>query len=1456
VGILVSGVLAWLIQQHDYRLVLLAVLLNAATAFVAFRLYSNVKGSAGPQRIAWLFLTGLSTAAGIWATHIVAMLAYDSGLHSGLPTKYDPVLTLASLLVAAVTMTAGFALSARTEGAPGVAGGGAVLGAGIGAMHYTGMQAVIVPGTLSWDMPLVCASLLVGSGLTALAMVAYANRDRKRAPWLAVGLLTSAICGLHVTAAEAFTVIPDPAAVMQVSAIDGSLLAVGAACAIVLLMLTALAAALIESQADRASLARIRELVDAAFEGLVLARDGLIVDVNQRVSELSGWPSDSLVGKRILSDLICGSVEADLIAGPVMASLRTASGAMVPVEVSCRPLTNSIRGNQVYAIRDIRHRQTSEQQLKEQNRALKVHEEELEAYKAQIVAALEHMSQGVCLFDANQRVVIANRRYAQMYDLPLELVRPGTTLRQILEARAAKGFYDNDRARQWVESGLSTFHKEASDVLPLSDGRFICVLRRPVAGGGIVSTHEDVTEREKLRERLHTALNTMAQGLAMFDADERIVIANDRFAEMYGMTPEQVKPGTTLREIVEARKANGHHIGETVDQTLEVMRGRRAKKRVLHHINRTGDGRVIAVTIQPRTDGGWVATHNDITERERLMAQLAQQKEQLDIALNNMSQGLAMYDAQNRLVVCNRLYYEMYGLTAEQVKPGMTIREVFEQRIAKGNYSEEDAEHLISTWVEDFGESSTRTQKLRDGRIIIVSRKRTADGGRVVTHEDVTERERLHARLEEQHGILKQQEEILQLKNLHLDTALNNMAHGLAMFDADGRLVVCNRLYYEMYGLTAEQIRPGMTAREILELRFATGLYGDFERESLLRLVADSQQEFTQLQELADGRVISMTRRNMPNGGHLITHEDITERHWLHAQLNEQKDQLDAALNNMVQGLAMFDSNLRLVVANVRYAEIYGLTQEQVKPGTTLRQIIAHRAANGHLDATEVDQVLRSVLRPEQDGLRSGYWTTRLRNGRYIAVSVREMANGGWVSTHQDITEQRQSEAKIAHMALHDALTGLPNRVLLSERLEQALARAKRGEIVATHLLDLDHFKNVNDTLGHPAGDKLLKTVAERLRSLVRETDTIARMGGDEFAIIQLGIEQPSQATSLAERVIALISEPYEFDGNQVIIGTSVGIAIAPADGDTPDQVIRNADLALYRAKGEGRATFCFFEPEMDAQMQARRALEYDMRKALHAGEFELYYQPIINIKSNDISGFEALIRWRHPTKGIVPPSDFIRLAEEIGFIVPLGEWAIRQACATAASWPAHVKIAVNLSPAQFRSPGLVDIVVGALAASGLPPERLELEITETVLLENNETTLAVLYELRELGVRVAMDDFGTGYSSLSYLQSFPFDKIKIDRSFIKDISDGTGSLNIVRAVTALANGLGMSTTAEGVETKEQLETVRAEGCTEIQGFYFSKPRPAHEIEELFLRKYRDASSAVDSTDAGAVNAA
>jgi diguanylate cyclase (GGDEF)-like protein/PAS domain S-box-containing protein len=451
----------------------------------------------------------------------------------------------------------------------------------------------------------------------------------------------------------------------------------------------------------------------------------------------------------------------------------------------------------------------------------------------------------------------------------------------------------------------------------------------------------------------------------------------------------------------------------------------------------------------------------------------------------------------------------------------------------------------------------------------------------------------------------------------------------------------------------------------------------------------------------------------------------------------------------------------------------------------------------------------------------------------------------GYLVAIVDITERRQAEARIAYMAHHDGLTDLPNREFYQERLREALTEAQTGnKRVAILYVDLDLFKNVNDSFGHPMGDRLLRLVADRLRSQVRGNHLAARLGGDEFAVILTSDISPNEASDFSTRLIEVLSASYDIDGVEVVIGASVGIALSPSDGTTSEELMRNADMALYRAKSDGGGVHRFFEREMDRIAQKRRDMEVDLRRAFANGEFELHYQPLVDIGTDRISGFESLLRWQHPDKGMISPAEFIPIAEDIGLIVSLGEWVLREACAEAAKWPDEVKVAVNLSPVQFRSRNLVQAVISALAHSGLSPRRLELEITESVFLAETEANLAILHQLRELGVRISMDDFGTGYSSLSYLRSFPFDKIKIDRSFVKDLAERPDCVAIVRAISGLGRSLNITTTAEGVETVDQLDWLRNEGCNEVQGFLFSAAKPAGEVAALLSRFGRRASQA------------
>jgi len=668
--------------------------------------------------------------------------------------------------------------------------------------------------------------------------------------------------------------------------------------------------------------------------------------------------------------------------------------------------------------------------------------------------------------------------------------------------------------------------------------------------------------------------------------------------------------------------------------------------------------------------------------------------------------------------------------------------------------------------------------------------------------------------------------EELRLQNLRFDAALSNMGAGLCMFDGKKRLVVCNDAYAKLYQLPPELLKAGTQHDAIITHRVSRGiLKGDNSDAAAERKIATlgelpSDASSSRTDELSDGRLICVTRQPMAGGGWVAIHEDITARALAEKELKRTQTFLDTVIENLPVPVIVKDpKTLKFVLVNRAYERFIGLPREHIT-GKTIDQVLPPASA---------ELVLKydmESLNGTEDLVQAEFAVATPRNGvRYLDTTRLVVRNACGKPEHliavlEDITARREAEKTMHHMAHHDALTDLPNRVLLRERLEHAVTGTRRGDRgLAVLVLDLDCFKEVNDTLGHPVGDVLLKAVALRLSACVREGTTVARLGGDEFAIVEDVADAATEATVLAERLQTALNQPFDLADHHVVIGSSIGIAVAPSDGTDPDQLLKNADLALYRAKSDGRGTFRFFEPAMDQLMQARRKLERDLRNALVNDEFELHYQPFLNLQSNEITGCEALLRWHHPERGMVSPTEFIALAEETGLIVPIGEWVIRTACAEAATWPSRLRIGVNLSPAQLKSPQVVSVVISALASSGIVPQRLELEVTESVMIQDGETAFAVLGQLHNLGVRIALDDFGTGYSSLSFLREFAFDNIKIDRSFVNELSHAReGSGAIARSVIRLANSLGKTTTAEGVETKELLELVRAEGCTEMQG--------------------------------------
>jgi diguanylate cyclase (GGDEF)-like protein len=558
-------------------------------------------------------------------------------------------------------------------------------------------------------------------------------------------------------------------------------------------------------------------------------------------------------------------------------------------------------------------------------------------------------------------------------------------------------------------------------------------------------------------------------------------------------------------------------------------------------------------------------------------------------------------------------------------------------------------------------------------------------------------------------------------------------------------------------------------------------------------------------------------------------------------QLERLNQWLEVALNNMARGLSMFDAEQRLLLCNKVYRQIYNLPEELARPGTPLADIVRfHVKQETGCDGGEDIKAQKTWIAQHVAKLAKGQsfsHTQNLRDGRTILVTNQPLPDGSWVDLQEDITERRHAEQKISWLARHDTLTEIPNRFHFHEQLECVLQHCRRGEGLAVHWIDLDRFKVINDSLGHPAGDALLKSIGGRLNRHIREPDFVGRLGGDEFSIVQSRVTKPEQAIAFVKRILTLLEEIHQLMGHRVEIGASIGIAFAAEHGTTADELLKNADIALYQAKSIGGGTFAIFDPASSYQMQNRRQLELDLRVALAENQLELFYQPIRDVKRRRITSCEALMRWRHPKFGLIPPCDFIPLAEETGLILPMGSWALCEACKAAAIWPQHIGVTVNLSAVQFTGCDLYETVRDALRLSGISANRLELEITESVLLRDDAQIVTTLHKLRARGVRIALDDFGTAFASLSYLRSFPFDTIKIDRSFIRDLPQKTDCAAIMESITSLARKLHMSSVVEGVETADQLECAMDAGCDEVQGYYFNRPVPLTEIVEVLARE-------------------
>jgi diguanylate cyclase (GGDEF)-like protein/PAS domain S-box-containing protein len=918
---------------------------------------------------------------------------------------------------------------------------------------------------------------------------------------------------------------------------------------------------------------------------------------------------------------------------------------------------------------------------------------------------------------------------------------------------------------------------------------------------------------EQLREqslRFDVALNNMSQGLVMFDDQSRVVLCNASYIELYGVSPEIVKPGLSLFDLLRHRKETGSFSGNP-DQYCAKLLTQIAKRKLTDQNVRTPGGRTIKIVNQPMRGGGWVATHEDLTEKIEAESEISQQKQHLTAALQNVSQGVCMFDTAQRLIVCNKQYADLYGLSDEQTKPGTPLKRILEHRIATGN-APEDPETYIRDRLNEvsINQPYETVNRLRDGRYVAVVHRPMASGGWVATHQDITE--------------ARSREESFRL-------LFESNPVPMWVFDRSSlRFLAVNEAAVTIYGYSREQFMA-MTVVDLRppedRARFA----------SFIRSLSDEQFHENVGQHCkADGTSIDVAvcSRALVYNEHdarLAAIHDISKIKEAEGALRRTKMFLDAVVEHVpvpiaVRAVSTDARSDRFTLFNRAYEELTGDSRDRLI-GKTPHEIFPTDRADLIVRFDEEALLSDHVIATPEHEIETARYGRRLIVAKKTAIPDENGQPQYLLTVMDDITDRRRAEQHIAHLAHNDSLTGLPNRASCLEYLSKALDKASEdSEQLAVMCLDLDRFKEANDIYGHLVGDGLLREVAGRLEESVQGA-FLARIGGDEFIVVLRAAEVSAAAAQLGERLVETFRRDFEVDGHHIQVGLSVGVAMFPHDGDNVKTLIANADAALYQAKSEVRGSVRFFEAKLSARLREHRELQADLRLALKQDhQLHLYYQPQKTIGSNELVGFEALARWQCPKRGMVAPGTFIPVAEQCGLIVPLGEWILREACREAATWSQPLRIAVNISPVQFYHGDLARLVHSVLLETGLSPNRLELEITEGVLIDDFSRAVSVLRKLKALGVHIAMDDFGSGYSSLSYLHAFPFEKIKIDRAFINDLETNHHCIAIVRAIITLGHSLNIPILAEGVETQSQLNFLAKEKCDEVQGFLIGKPGP------------------------------